>query len=194
MRLSQIVQAQQVSRVNVADTPLEVARDIATTQAEHAGKSLDALLPNFDYGYKLLQNKLHKAKPISRAEMPVIRQINMPGFSKHLTEQGIHNKMTETPVSALLPTQKQIWLDKAIADPLQHGKLSPGDARLNLIIITSKDGYILDGHHRFTSALLSDPKLKQRTLLVDLPIDKLVPLAKKYGESVGNEARASVDD
>ena len=95
-----------------------------------------------------------------------------------------------TSTSKLKPVQGEIWFTKVIGNlmsfgvPKQGGKLTD-DAP----IIVSKDGYILDGHHRFGQAMLADPSLKLKSLTLPLDVKTLVKVARTYGTAVGNKAK-----
>jgi hypothetical protein len=92
------------------------------------------------------------------------------------------------PASKLLPTQNQIWLEKVIHSIVFFGKPSEGSLK-RATIIASREGYILDGHHRYGQVLLSEPSWKLDTLVVPLPIDLLIRVARTYGNAIGNEQR-----
>jgi hypothetical protein len=179
--------------LNVKSVTPEKARQQAIKEFTSKGKELYTVLPEFDVGYLLLQRRLTKALNIPRAQMPVIRQKDIAGFAKHLQKQGKHPKWKRLRASELLPTQSQIWLDKLLRGILQDGPLKVGDPRLDLTIIVSKDGYILDGHHRWASALITDPSLGIKALQAPIRIKELLPLAREYGKSVGNAPRAEVE-
>ena len=69
----------------------------------------------------------------------------------------------------LKPTQTDLYLAKAIEMATRH--FAGGE--LNAII--SRDGYILDGHHRWASTILTNPAMKLGGYQVDLKIDDLIP-------------------
>jgi hypothetical protein len=97
-------------------------------------------------------------------------------------------KLTKIPAAKLLPTQNQIWLEKVIASIVYFGKPSEGSLK-RATIITSREGYILDGHHRYGQVLLAEPSWRLDALWVPLPIDLLVKVARTYGNAIGNEQR-----
>lgn len=178
--------------LNVKGVDPKKAREYALKEFKSKDKGLYAVLPEFDVGYLVLQRKLQKALDIPRVQMPVIRQKDIPGFFKYLRDKGIRAVPTRRPVSRLLPTQSQVWLDKLLRGIIQDGPLTEGDPRMDMTIIVSKEGYILDGHHRWGSALITDPSLTIKALWVPLGIKELLPIARAYGASVGNVPRAEV--
>ena len=52
--------------------------------------------------------------------------------------------------------------------------------------MVSKDDRIIDGHHRFLSAVLVDPAIQVTALEIDLPIKDLLPLTLAYTDAIGN--------
>ena len=94
-------------------------------------------------------------------------------------------------VKKLKPIQKQIYFDKSIENLAQFGvKDSRKFHTDQTFYIISKDLYIIDGHHRFMSAILMDPNLKVNVVIIDLPISKLLPVSKAYGDAIGNKRNA----
>jgi hypothetical protein len=81
----------------------------------------------------------------------------------------------------LKPTQNEIYLAKTIEMATRH--FAGGE--LNAII--SKDDYILDGHHRWASTILTNPTMKLGGYMVDLNIDDLIPVLRSTGDAIGNE-------
>ena len=101
-------------------------------------------------------------------------------------------KMTEIAVADLKPSQSQIWLEKVVGMSLYFGPLKQSSEFLHEApIIVSSDGYILDGHHRFGAAMVSNPSLKLTALKVDMEIRELVKMARSYGNAIGNEQKAA---
>jgi hypothetical protein len=90
----------------------------------------------------------------------------------------------------LRPTQSQLWLNKLLKNIFKFGVPKPGASILERTIITSKEGYILDGHHRFGQVILADPFLKLRVLVVPLDISTLLRMGRSYGGAIGNEPKA----
>ena len=101
----------------------------------------------------------------------------------------IRAKITKIPVGKLKPTQNQIWLEKTFGNIAKWGLPKGGSPVLSTTLIVSSDGYILDGHHRFSQAVMADPSLKMEALLVPLPIKELLKIGKMYGEAIGNSGK-----
>jgi hypothetical protein len=95
------------------------------------------------------------------------------------------------PAKDLKPIQKQIYFDKSVV-ALSKSSIEDSKKWLSTktFFITSSDNFIIDGHHRWMSAVLINPSLEVNCLSVDLPIAKLLPLATAYGDSIGNKRNA----
>jgi len=98
-------------------------------------------------------------------------------------DDKIKAKVERVPVKNLKPTQSQIWLEKIIRGILKGKKA--GDKP----IIASKDGFILDGHHRYGQIMLADPNGTMKVLRVPLGIDMLLKMGRSYGNAIGNTQR-----
>jgi hypothetical protein len=105
-----------------------------------------------------------------------------------LKDDVLGARLTRVSAKKLLPTQNQIWLEKLIHSIAFFGKPSEGSLK-RATIIASQEGYILDGHHRYGQVWLAEPSWKLDTLVVPLPIDLLVRVARTYGNAIGNEQR-----
>lgn len=96
-------------------------------------------------------------------------------------------------VGDLKPIQKQIYLSKSLGRAVKEGGLEKSrkflQSKKNISII-SKDNFIIDGHHRFLTALLIDPDMKVETISIDLSISVLLKLSLAYGDAIGNKRNA----
>jgi len=102
-------------------------------------------------------------------------------------DDKIKVKEKRVEASKLKPTQNQIWLAKIIDNFLTFG--AKIDESIPATIITSKEGYIIDGHHRFARTLLVNPNAKLKILYVPLSIKELLKMARSYGNAIGNVSK-----
>lgn len=86
----------------------------------------------------------------------------------------------------LIPIQQQVYASKSLNSIAKGGIESTKQFLSTTILVISSDQRIIDGHHRFLSALIIDPNMKLKCLEVDLPIKTLLPLARAYGDAKGN--------
>jgi len=102
-------------------------------------------------------------------------------------------KIKQVALSDLKPIQKQIYYDKALGSTIdKNNKFYGGvdkskDFVQNSFFVISKDNFIIDGHHRYLSGLIIDPKMKVNALSIDLPIKELLPLSLAFGDAIGNK-------
>ena len=97
-------------------------------------------------------------------------------------------KIKKVAVGKLVPIQEQIYFDKSIRNVAQFGAKGTRDfaeAKDNFYIV-SEDNRIIDGHHRFLSAVLVDPSIKVSCLEISLPIRDLLPMTTAYSDAIGN--------
>lgn len=154
---------------------------------------------------KLLQGRLKKgmidiAAPFADNEVPndPFPQGLDTNLGKKWLEGGLRDgvkdddivnvRITKLPVGKLLPIQRQIYFDKSIRNVAQFGAEGTkgfSASKSNFYVI-SKDNRIIDGHHRYLSAVLVDPKITVTCLEIDLPINELLPMTLAYTDAIGN--------
>lgn len=100
----------------------------------------------------------------------------------------------EIPAKDLLPTQSQIWLEKLVSNIAKWGVPQAGSPITKATLIVSKEGYILDGHHRYGQAMLANPDLKLKALYIPLDIKTLLKIGRSYGAAIGNRPKESLDE
>ncbi len=110
---------------------------------------------------------------------------------KSKTDDIVELTIKRVKAGNLKPIQKQIYFDKAISSTAKFGI----DGTIKFLttktfFITSDDNYIIDGHHRWLSALLLNPSMQVNALSIDLPIKELLPLSTAYGDAIGNTRNA----
>jgi hypothetical protein len=100
----------------------------------------------------------------------------------------VNVSLEKTRVGDLKPIQKQIYFDKSMKDTAEFGiNVTKKFLTTKSIFITSKDNFIIDGHHRYLAGILVDPDMEVQTLKIDLPITELLPLSLAYGDAIGNK-------
>ena len=87
-------------------------------------------------------------------------------------------------VGSLKPMQKEVIPEKALSFAL--GFAENGQPDLNdMEAITSSDGYIMDGHHRWAARTLLDPGASVTVSKVDMPADDVVTALNVYTKTKG---------
>lgn len=120
-----------------------------------------------------------KTLGIPREKMPQVRSMYMDDFLEQLQEDGINYQYVSIIADDLKPTQTQINLDKV-------STLNPEYVKRKSIL-TSNDGYVLDGHHRWY--WLKENNEKATALEIDMPINELMDYMHDYS----NVSYAKID-
>ena len=109
-----------------------------------------------------------------------------------LKDDIVKVKMKSVAVGSLKPIQSQIYFDKSIKNVAQYGAKGTIDfsKSKNNYYVVSSDNRIIDGHHRFLSAVLVDPGIKVTALEINMPINKLLPMTLAYTDAIGNVRNA----
>lgn len=107
-----------------------------------------------------------------------------------LKDDVIKAKWMKISAKKLLPTQSQIWLEKLVNNIAKWGVPTGGSPITKATLIVSREGYILDGHHRFGQAILAAPGLKMKAIVVPLDIKTLLKMGTTYGAALGNKPKA----
>ena len=132
-----------------------------------------------------------KGKPVDAKELGKLAQeheyLNLGKQDGDKSDDIIKAKFKMIPVKNLKPIQEQIFLDKVANMIGEFGAVKNGGFVTTLPLIISKEGYILDGHHRFAAVMISDPNIKVKVLEVPLGIKDLLKLTLAYGDAIGNK-------
>ena len=140
-----------------------------------------------------------KGKPIegSRAsKMPLDKSGEVdtePVFKEMLKQKGIKTIQTEMPADKLKATQSELVAAKVLGmlgaldkDPNHPGITAP--------IYVSRDGYVVDGHHRWAAVVAYNAKhpnaqIPMRVTVIDGDIKNVIPMANKFAEDIGIAAK-----
>lgn len=90
----------------------------------------------------------------------------------HFKKNGVKTKKSKAPVGMLKATQSEIKAEKTygMADSYLKGKFpNIGDS-----VVVSRDGHILDGHHRWAAMLTVDPSREMNVQVIDMDMDDLL--------------------
>ena len=101
-------------------------------------------------------------------------------------DDKVDTKIKHLAVGDLKPIQEQIYFDNVMGAIANNGREGSLKFLSSGMFIVSSDNYILDGHHRYLSGVLIDPSIRVKCLVIDLPLDILLPLTLAYSDAVGN--------
>ncbi|MEA2022436.1 MAG: hypothetical protein U9N08_08175 [Candidatus Caldatribacteriota bacterium] len=113
-------------------------------------------------------------------------QNGLKKFDGSETDDKIKITEKKIKVSDLKPIQEQIYFDKVIKKRAKENTQNSVNFIKSSFFIVSSDNYIIDGHHRFLSGCLTNPDLKINAVVIDLPINTLLPMVLSYSDAIGN--------
>lgn len=115
---------------------------------------------------------------IPRAKMPQLSDEVTDKFIQALRDRGIKIEEGIEHVGNLKATQGEINAEKVtgMITAIGEGKYDPSGKPF----IVSRDGYVLDGHHRWASMLLLDPDNRMKVMKVDMDAKDLVNEANSF--------------
>lgn len=119
------------------------------------------------------------ARNIPRSKMPQLptKTDQMAPFTNALSERGITGEMEEVDPRTLTATQSE--LDSAKVGQM-YARAMEGTLNRNAVAFISRDGEILDGHHRWAALAAASASGKEATMKVirlDVDIDTLLEIA-----------------
>jgi hypothetical protein len=113
---------------------------------------------------------------IPRHLLPQIPSDEYDEFRQFLEDQGVAVKLLFVPVSKLKPIQSEFNRDKVEALKQKPEKLANP-------IIVNKDGFILDGHHRFVAVKELDGSHKIPCYVANCNLKQLIELGHLFDGS-----------
>lgn len=131
--------------------------------------------------YKSIDPKMPKhgaGLGIKRADMPQVASKDYDDYLKFLKKHGVTLKLGKEKASKLKPIQKEFshqGVKISMGKTLKH----IGDKQLfKKPIIVSKDGYIIDGHHRWLAH--KNMKTDLHTLRANVNMKELLTFTKQF--------------
>jgi hypothetical protein len=127
--------------------------------------------------------------PASKMSLSASGEVDTePLFKKMLKEKGVKVVATEVPSDALKATQSELVGSK-VAGMTKALESDPNHPAITAPIYVSRDGYVVDGHHRWaavTSAAIAAGKpANMKVIVIDMDIKELIPLANNFAEEIG---------
>lgn len=112
-----------------------------------------------------------------------------PAFLKFLKKNGIATKESKVPASSLKASQAEL-VGAKVAAIMAKGKYDKG------VIYVSRDGYVIDGHHRWAAAVGADSRdglgdLKIKVVMIDMPISEVLLVANAFTEEFGIKRKSA---
>lgn len=124
---------------------------------------------------------------IERKDMPQFDTDSHPNVIKDYLESfkkdGVKVTETRKRVGDLKATQKEIQAQKAYGMADAYYKNKKGEIAWSPnkgAVVVSKDGYVLDGHHRWAATVIADPSETMPVYVVDAPIKDLLARSEQF--------------
>ena len=133
------------------------SREIETLSNKERKKELEKWLKNKKYDdYVKTLNKM--------LEDPKAKALLEDGFGGELGDTKLNFSVKNINVSQLMPTQKEIDLDKSIKHALTNEtsfkRTFKNPIEINKPIVTFRQNYVIDGHHTWLQAITLNPNGK----------------------------------
>jgi hypothetical protein len=116
-----------------------------------------------------------------------------PVFKQMLQQKGIKTLQTEVPADKLKATQKDLVGGKVVG---MMGALEkdPHHPKITAPIYVSRDGYVIDGHHRWAAivaynAAHPEEQIQMKTTVLDQDIKDAIPMCNQFAEDMGVAAK-----
>lgn len=98
-------------------------------------------------------------------EDPKAKSLLEDGFGGDLGDMQLTFSIKEIPIVKLVPTQKNIGLDKSLKYPLQNEESLKNTFNSPIVIankpiVTFRENYIIDGHHSWLQGIILNPNDK----------------------------------
>ena len=149
-------------------------------------KKFDSIYPDFEERYEVAKGQILKAKYF-RSQMPVITSKDLGGFEEFLISAGVKVSHQMGAIVALKPTQRQVYLSKPVLGVKKTGvKASRKWIKKGSRFIVSRGNHIIDGHHRWLSGMLLDPRMAVMSMTTNIDQHALMAYANEYSDLVGN--------
>ena len=163
--------------IHRSDMPVISQQDVKSFENDLKRGNLDLFKP-FTFGHLYFPKNLLGKRQESADWLELGQKDGDP------YDDVVNAKIGRTPARNLKPIQGQIWLEKMVPYILKSAM--PVD---QMTMVISSDHHIIDGHHRYGQAMLTDPNIKLKTLFVPLSIEMLLKVGHTYGNAKGEHQR-----
>ena len=135
-----------------------------------------------------------KGKPVAgspAANLPMAKDGEVdtePLFQKMLKDKGIKVARAQIPSDALKATQTEL-VGAKVAGMAKALEANPNHPAITAPIYVSRDGYVIDGHHRWaavTSNAIRDGRPTDMSVnIIDMDAKDIIPMANNFADKMG---------
>lgn len=159
------------------------ARLFADEKFAERGFTLAEELPLYDEGLLIARSRAVLGN-YRRHEMPVIDEVDLEDLQVFLKQRfGDVVEFGTIEAADALPTQCQIYVDKAVAGTAKFGVEGTKQFLMSNHLVTAANQEILDGHHRWLTACTINPELALPQFRIDVPLEKLLPSLLEFSDA-----------
>ena len=114
-------------------------------------------------------------------------------FVQKLAKEGVETKEAEVPASWLKASQSELKGKTVSFFLTKKGQKILDDDKA--VIYVSRDGYVIDGHHRWAGKVFQDLKdgktgdVKMKVRIIDMPIMEVLDAALDYSDEMGIKSK-----
>ena len=114
-------------------------------------------------------------------------------FVQKLAKEGVETKEAEVPASWLKASQSELKGKTVSFFLTEKGKKILDDDKA--VIYVSRDGYVIDGHHRWAGKVFQDLKdgktgdVKMKVRIIDMPIMEVLDAALDHSDEMGIKSK-----
>jgi hypothetical protein len=120
-----------------------------------------------------------------------------PYFRQMLADKGVKVTDAEVPSESLKATQSELVGDKVLGmkSVLDAGPSHPAYKKMTAPLYVSKDGYVVDGHHRWAAITAynmehPDNPLPLKAMIIDQDIDQAIETSNDFADEFGVAAKS----
>ena len=120
-----------------------------------------------------------------------------PYFRQMLADKGVKVTDAEVPSESLKATQSELVGDKVLGmkSVLDAGPSHPAYKKMTSPLYVSRDGYVVDGHHRWAAITAynmehPDNPLPLKTMIIDQDIDEAIETSNTFANEFGVAAKS----
>jgi hypothetical protein len=175
-------------KIEVHRTSVEQAYLYAQQIFAREGKDLDEEIPTFRQNYQIVQ-AMAKGGHTKRKDMPVISNKDIGKLRDYLEEHGIKTGYETVNVGELRPIQEQIYFDQVIEKKAKSSLRKSKSFVGRNIFVVDKNYNIIDGHHRYLSAMLISPTVKVSVMKANTDLKTLLKHSLTYSDEIVKNVR-----
>lgn len=124
---------------------------------------------------------------MSRKDMPVLSSNIIDEYIAYILRKDIGVIRKKVPARKLKVSQSQVYFSKVVDSIAQHGIANSKKFVQSKYFVCSSDYTIIDGHHRYCTAMILDPDMQVPVVYVNADVRRLIEISNEFSDSIGNK-------